>query len=688
MALALLLGATMVAAPHAAAQANHLKVALQGDTSNVDLHLTTHYVSRVALLNVYEMLYTLGEDLSIQPMLADKHTISPDGLTYTITVRKGVKFHNGKVMDAKDVAYTLNRMRNQGCRSAEFKALVKDVEATDASTVRIGLNAPSGVFLANLANVICPVVIYPEGEVEKQGGAITKPVGTGPYEFVEWKKDAFLRVKKFKDYVADSRPSSGLAGKKVAIMETVDFIPIPDSSVRAAAIEKGDVDIAIELNVEDVARMKGKPGLVVVSKPGYRVRRPPFRLQEGALHQPEAPAGRGVRHRQGRDVQGGVTGGQGKPVVAGLPAGMPFHGAIHDQDPYAKPNIQKAKQLMQEAGYKGEKVVLTAHLVPDRIAQGAVVIQAQLQAAGMNVDVKTLESAALQEVWNKGDFELFYSGLTPRPDADVYYCQTNESTSAAPATRTPDYDRLCQEGRKALKAEDRAKIYTQLEQLRRTDLPYYPTNYVPAGRGVAGERQGLESTGARATPACGACPSSRRPTARLGSGAGGGRPDRRESLGTSSTIRPRGHVRAGPSVTTGCHRASDAARAPERHADRGGTMPESIPAPLIIDTLKDTFREARSRAGRRGRRAAGAHPSRLDPQRARHAPEDRAGRARQGGLDPRRHVRDRGRGHRHRRRPLRRRRAGRADDPARRALRVGQHAPRRGDGRPRARSST
>ena len=127
MALALLLGATLVAAPPAAAQANHLKVALQGDTSNVDLHLTTHYVSRVALLNVYEMLYTLGEDLSIQPMLADKHTISPDALTYTITVRKGVKFHNGKVMDAKDVAYTLNRMRNQGCRSAEFKALVKDV---------------------------------------------------------------------------------------------------------------------------------------------------------------------------------------------------------------------------------------------------------------------------------------------------------------------------------------------------------------------------------------------------------------------------------------------------------------------------------------------------------------------------------------------------------------------------------
>ena len=139
---------------------------------------------------------------------------------------------------------------------------------------------PSGVFLANLANVICPVVIYPEGEVEKQGGAITKPVGTGPFEFVEWKKDAYLRVKKFKDYVADSRPTSGLAGKKVALVETVDFIPIPDSSVRAAAIEKGDVDIAIELNVEDVRAHEGQAGPGRRVQARHRVRRPPLRLQD------------------------------------------------------------------------------------------------------------------------------------------------------------------------------------------------------------------------------------------------------------------------------------------------------------------------------------------------------------------------------------------------------------------------
>jgi peptide/nickel transport system substrate-binding protein len=487
-ALAVFLAATLVAAPPAGAQANHLRVALSGDTSNVDLHLTTHYISRVALLNVYEMLYTLGEDLSIQPMLADKHTISPDGLVYTITVRKGVKFHNGKVMDEKDVAYTLNRMRNQGCRSAEFKALVKEIAAPEPSVVRITLNNPSGVFLANLANVICPVVIYPEGEVEKQGGAITKPVGTGPYEFVEWKKDAYLRMKKFKDYVADSRPASGLAGKKVAIVEMVDFIPVNDGSVRAAVVEKGDVDVAIDLNIEDAPRLKGKPGVVVAVKPGvgfddlrFGFKKGPFTNQK--LRQAVAYA------IDKEEINKAMLGGQGRPVPAGFPAGMPFFGPVQEQDPYAKPNVQRAKQLMQEAGYKGEKVVLTAHLVPDRIAQGAVVIQAQLQAAGMNVEVKTLESAALQEVWNKGDFELFYSGLTPRPDADVYYCQTNESTSSNAGYKNAEYDRLCQEGRKAQKAEDRAKIYAQLEQLRRTDLPYYPTIHYPS---VAAWREGVK----------------------------------------------------------------------------------------------------------------------------------------------------------------------------------------------------
>ena len=245
-------------------------------------------------------------------------------------------------------------------------------------------------------------MIYPEGEVEKQGGAITKPVGTGPFEFVEWKKDAFLRMKKFKDYVADSRPASGWPGRRSPIMETVDFIPIPDSSVRAAAIERGDVDIAIELNVEDVPRMKGKPGLVVAVKPGIAFDDLRFGFKKGPFTEPEAPPGGGLRHRQG----GALQGEHGRPGQAGdrrIPGGdaVPRPGPRPGPLRQARTSSGRSSSCRRPAT-RGRRSSCTAHLVPDRIAQGAVVIQAQLQAAGMNVEVKTLESAALQEVWQQG----------------------------------------------------------------------------------------------------------------------------------------------------------------------------------------------------------------------------------------------------------------------------------------------
>jgi len=471
------------------AQGGQLKVALQGDLSDVDLHMTTHYVSRVALLNVYEMLFALGEDLSVKPMLVDRHTVSPDGLVYTFTLRRGVKFHNGKTMDSKDVVYTLQKMQGKGCRSAEFKRLMKEIEAADASTVKITLNAPSSAFLASLANLICPAVVYPEGEAERQAGTVTKPVGTGPFEFVEWKKDSYLRMKRFKDYTADSRPASGLTGKKEALVETVDFIPIVDPSVRAAAVERGDVDIAIELSAEDVARLRKTPGVVVGSKPGTSFQDLRFGFKKGPFKD-NVKLRQAVAHALNKEeIAKAVTVGLGSAAPAGIPPGTPFFGSVHGQDPYAKPNLARAKQLLAEAGYKGEEIVLSAHLVPDQIAQAAVVMQSQLQAAGMNVKVKTLESAALQQVWNNGDFDFFLSGLTPRADADTYYCQFWESSGSQAGYKNAEYDRLCAEGRKALKHEDRAKIYTQLEQLLRSDVAWIPTIYTPQ---VAAWREGIK----------------------------------------------------------------------------------------------------------------------------------------------------------------------------------------------------
>jgi peptide/nickel transport system substrate-binding protein len=169
----------------------------------------------------------------------------------------------------------------------------------------------------------------------------------------------------------------------------------------------------------------------------------------------------------------------GSHVVTAEPTPEPSPWATGVNAHKGGPDLAKAKQLMAEAGYKGEEIVLVAHLIPDYIAQEAVVIQSQLQRAGFNIKVQALESAALQQTWTSGDFALFLSGLTPRPDADVYYCQTNETATSNAGFKNADYDRLCKAGRETTKPEERAKIYAELEKLRRTELPYFPTIYYP-----------------------------------------------------------------------------------------------------------------------------------------------------------------------------------------------------------------
>jgi peptide/nickel transport system substrate-binding protein len=469
-----------------------LRIAADGDISDVDLHMTTHYLNRVVLLNVYDMLFALGEDMGPRPSLADRYTVSPDGLTYTVTLRKGVKFHSGKTLDAKDVVSSITKMQSKGPRAGQLKRVIKSVEAVDPLTVRFVLTEVNAGFIATLANPIAPAVIYPDGEAERQGGTITKPVGTGPFEFVEWKKDSVIRLKKFAGYSVDPRPTSGFTGKREALVDQVDFIPIRDSSVRAAALERGDVDVALSLTQQDVERYKGKAGLTVSAKPGVSFADLRFGFKKGifATNQKMRQA---VGHALDKDeIVKGATFGLGKAAPAGIPVGTPYFGAVHANDPYGKPSPEKVKQLLKEAGYKGEEIILDSHLQPSIYPDIAVVMQAQFQAVGMNVRVRTLESAALQKTWDGGEFAFFLSGLSPRPDAEIYYCQFWESASTSTGYKNPEYDRLCSAARTTIKDEDRKKVFADLESLLRTDVPWIPLVYIPQVEGWRSNVQGWQ----------------------------------------------------------------------------------------------------------------------------------------------------------------------------------------------------
>jgi peptide/nickel transport system substrate-binding protein len=155
--------------------------------------------------------------------------VSEGGRQYTIALRKGVRFHNGKEMTAADVVASLNRW---GRMATTGKALWKSVEAVDAKgpyEVVIHLKEPSAVLLSALTDAQGGAFIYPREVVEATGdGQIKQFIGTGPFRFVEHKPDRHVRLARFKAYAARSEPSNGAGGQRIGYLDELLFIPVPD----------------------------------------------------------------------------------------------------------------------------------------------------------------------------------------------------------------------------------------------------------------------------------------------------------------------------------------------------------------------------------------------------------------------------------------------------------------------------
>src|SRR5712692_6806416 len=217
-----------------------LKVAMFGEPPSLDLNWGPATLTWGPMWHVFETLYTFDKDWSPIPHLAEGHTVTNGGRQYTIALRKGVRFHNGKEMTAADVVASLNRW---GRMLTVGTALWKSVEAVDAKgpdEVVIHLKEPSGVLLSAPAIIANGAAIYPKEVIDATGdGPLKQFIGTGPFRFVEHKPDRHVRLARFKEYAPRSEPANGAGGKRAAYLDEVLFIPVPDGAVRVAGVESG-----------------------------------------------------------------------------------------------------------------------------------------------------------------------------------------------------------------------------------------------------------------------------------------------------------------------------------------------------------------------------------------------------------------------------------------------------------------
>lgn len=411
-------------------------------------------IDSVLYSNVFEGLTRFASDGSIIPGLAQSWVISDDGLTYTFKLAEGVTFHDGTTMDAEDVKFSLDRARAEDSANAQ-KALfasIADVEAVDASTVKITLSAPNGSLLFNLAWGDA-VIVAPESiENIKQA-----PVGTGAFKFANWVQGDNITLEKNADYWGTP-----------AKLDKVTFKFISDPTAAFAAVMAEDVDVFAGYPApENVPQFEADPRFQVIvgNTEGETMlstnnKMPPFdnvKVREAMAHAIDRQA-----------IIDGAMFGLGTPIGTHFAPHNPDYVDLTADSAY---DPEKAKALLAEAGF-AEGFTTTLKLPPPSYARrGGEIIAAQLREVGIQTEITNLEWAQwLEEVFTGKDYGLTIVshtepmdiGIYARPD---YYFQYDDADFQAMNT--------------ALEAEaDPAKRSALLEQMQRKISGDYVNGYL------------------------------------------------------------------------------------------------------------------------------------------------------------------------------------------------------------------
>jgi peptide/nickel transport system substrate-binding protein len=413
-ALALLAPAAWSQAPK---KGGVLRVGILGEPPALDAHWSTTALVETLTNHVYEGLYTLDQDNRPIPMLAESlPAVSRDGLVYTVKLRQGIRFHNGKELTSEDVVASLKRWGQQANQGKVLFKQVADVRAADRHTVELRLTERSPITVLALAIPNNFAAIYPKEIAEKFPPAqkVTEYVGTGPFRVAEWKPDQHIRMVRFDDYRARGEKPNGYGGAKVVHVDEVRWIPVPDVATRAAQIETGELDFADDLSLDQYDRLARSPtARPLVAKPYFWLIAV-FNKKEGLMTSQKL--------RQAWQAAVDI-----EPIMKAVAAGKPefyrLDSSLMFQEvpewhtrlpglPYNERNVEKAKRLMTEAGYKGEPIRFLTTKEYKWMYDFAVVLKQQMEDIGFVVDLQVVDWATLStRRFNPKEYEVFTTGI-------------------------------------------------------------------------------------------------------------------------------------------------------------------------------------------------------------------------------------------------------------------------------------
>ena len=444
------------------------------DPRSLDPALSTDVPTGRAVAYVFDGLTRFTPDARVEPALAERWEVTPDGRTYTFHLRRDVEFHDGTRFAARHVVRSFHRVLDPTTRGGRAEPLrpiagasayadgraraITGLQAVDDSTVRITLQDPLAFFPTLLAMPVAAIV--PDSTPSDFG---QRPVGTGPWRFVAWQHD---------DYLLFARNAAYFGGAPEADSLMARIIPEPSTAV--AEFESGNVDV---MRVPETESRRwdqtDERQALLHSVPALRYTHVAINTTRGPLK--DARVRRAINHAVDvRRVLDQLAGGRGRPAAGVIPPILP--GADTARAPLTY-DPARARSLLAEAGYaNGIDVDLWTSTTPIYV-RFAEAIQGYLADAGIRARIVQRDPPSAREAARNGQADLFIRDwYADYPDAENFLYPLLHSTNAGVGGNysfyaSPTFDRLVSAARIEQDSVRRIALYRQADSVAFADAP-------------------------------------------------------------------------------------------------------------------------------------------------------------------------------------------------------------------------
>jgi len=454
-----------------------LKLGRVADAVSFDPVFPTDNMSIWAKLLIFQMLLRSDETgTKLVPDLAESWEASDDRLAYTFHLRKAAAFSDGSPVKASDVKFSINRMATaEGSPWASMFPKMQ-IETPDDNTVVFKLAQPWGPFLEDIS--VHGTCVLPEVYFKQVGDKAfgDKPMGSGPFQLVEWAKGDRIVMRRNPHFWDPSRP----------YLDEVQLLVLADDNIRMLKVQTGEIDIASDVPYNQIDKLSAMPNLSVQLNPYYRIDWVQFnekvdKFQDAKVRQ----AINWAVDKQG--IIQSILFGHGEVPTTFLPK-------MRDADTQTAPygyDVAKAKVLMTESkfpdGFKAKLTVVSGDTIGQQVA---IIVKSQLAAIGIDIEILQLENATQYGQLATGEYEMaegyMTSDIIDPSELTAYAGAGDEGTSAVwTFYNNPDVNKLATQALSETDPAKRTQVYLKMQQQIHEDAPYLWLYWSPARTAVA-----------------------------------------------------------------------------------------------------------------------------------------------------------------------------------------------------------